>query len=193
MPFNICTNKANLMLTPLNKANKLIGWWSFDDRFALDHSGNGLDPDQTPEVGPSYCKKINKLIVVKGYSAAFDGNSTLTINNHQSFSETSDLSITFWVYLLEDSTGNWRTLLNKGDTVEELTPTIMLWPKERRLHVRVSTEKFWNEGLESKGVLNMKQWVHIAVVISGQMIQLYINGNLDGQTILKGKVKVNLN
>jgi hypothetical protein len=114
----------------------------------------------------------------------------LAINNHKNFVETSDLSLTFWVYLLEDSTGNWRTLLNKGETIEELTPTIMLWPKERRLHVRVSTEKFWNEGLESKGTLNLKQWVHLSVVLSGQMIQLYINGNLDSQTILKGKVKV---
>jgi hypothetical protein len=100
------------------------------------------------------------------------------------------LSITFWVYLLEDSTGNWRTLLNKGENVEELTPTIMLWPRERRLHVRVSTEKFWNEGLESKGVLNLKQWVHIAVVVSRQTIQLYINGSLDNQMFLQGRVKV---
>jgi hypothetical protein len=132
------------------------------------------------------------IAVVKGYSAAFNGSNMMTINNHQNFIETSDLSLTFWVYLLEDSNGNWRTLINKGETIEELTPTIMLWPNDRRLHVRVSTEKFWNEGLESKGVLNLKQWVHLGVVISGQMIQLYINGNLDSQTILKGKVKVSL-
>lgn len=115
----------------------------------------------------------------------------MTVDNHQDFIETSDISITFWVYLLEDSTGNWRTLIHKGDSVEELTPTIMLWPKERRLHIRVGTEIFWNEGLESKALINMKQWVHIAVVISGQMIQLFINGNLDTQAILKGKVRMN--
>ncbi len=105
--------------------------------------------------------------------------------------ETSNLSITFWVYLLEDSTGDWRVLMHKGNSVEQLTPTIMLWPKERRLHVRVSTEEFWNEGLESKGLVMMKQWVHISVIISGQMLQLYINGNLDNQLILKGKVIMN--
>ena len=114
----------------------------------------------------------------------------MTIDNHESFIETSDLTVTFWIYLLEDSTGNWRTILSKGNSVEEITPTIMLWPKERRLHVRVSTENFWNEGIESRGIINMKQWVHLSVVISGQMIQLYINGNLDSEIILKGKVKV---
>jgi hypothetical protein len=115
----------------------------------------------------------------------------MTINNHQSYLETSDLSITFWVYLLEDSTGDWRVILHKGEGIQDLTPTIMFWPKERRLHVRVSTEVFWNEGLESKGIVNMRQWVFISVVISGQMLQLYINGSLDNQVILKGKVKMN--
>jgi hypothetical protein len=55
MPFNICGNKGSLILTPLNKAKNLIGWWSFDDMLAIDHSGNGLDADEVPEVGPSYC------------------------------------------------------------------------------------------------------------------------------------------
>lgn len=115
----------------------------------------------------------------------------MTIDNHLDFLETSDISISMWVYLLEDSTGNWRTILHKGENIQDLTPTIMLWPKERRLHIRIGTEIFWNEGLESKALLSMKQWVHLAVVISGQMIQLYINGNLDNQVILKGKVKMN--
>ena len=67
----------------------------------------------------------------------------------------------------------------------------MLWPKERRLHVRASTSMFWNEGLESKGIINIKIWTHISVIISGQMMQLYINGALDNQIILKGQVKMN--
>jgi hypothetical protein len=115
----------------------------------------------------------------------------MTIDNHPAFIEASDLTITFWIYLLEDSTGNWRTILQKGDSEDEITPTIMFWPKQRKLHVRVSTEVLWNEGLESKAIINMKQWTHVTVVISGQIIQLYINGNLDNQIILKGKVKVN--
>lgn len=131
------------------------------------------------------------ITVVKGYSAVFNGTNMMTVDNHQSFIETSDLSITFWVYLLEDSTGTWRTLLHKGETIQELTPTIMLWPKERRLHVRVGTEVFWNEGLESKSLINLRQWVFVSVVISGQMVQIYVNGNLDNQVILKGKVKMN--
>lgn len=115
----------------------------------------------------------------------------MTVPNHRNFVETSDITISFWIYLLEDSTGNWRTIINKGSDIKELTPTIMLWPRDRRLHIRAGTEIFWNEGLESRGIINLKFWTHVAVVMSGQMIQLYLNGSLDSQTILKGKIKMN--
>ena len=45
------------MLSPLNKHKKLSGWWSFDDRFAHDSSGNNLDGNPVPEAGPSSCKR----------------------------------------------------------------------------------------------------------------------------------------
>lgn len=170
-------------MSPLNKHKKLLGWWSFDDISHHDASGHNLDGKGEFDVGPS--------AIVKGYSAHFNGSQMMTVDNHPDYSTASDLTITFWVYLLEDSTGNWRTLLQKGDSIQEMTPTIMLWPKERRLHIRASTEMFWNEGLESKALINLRQWTYITVVISGQMMQLYINGSLDSQMILKGKVKMN--
>jgi len=45
------------MLTTINKNKNLIGWWSFDDKYAYDHSGNGLVGEPVPEVGPPSCKK----------------------------------------------------------------------------------------------------------------------------------------
>lgn len=56
----------------------------------------------------------------------------MKINNNANFLESNSLTIMFWIYLLEDSTGTWRTILNKGNGIQELSPTIMLWPKERR-------------------------------------------------------------
>ncbi len=44
------------MMSPLNNHKKLVGWWSFDDKFAHDYSGNNLDGVPIPEVGPSSCK-----------------------------------------------------------------------------------------------------------------------------------------
>ena len=59
-----------------------------------------------------------------------------------------------------------------------------------RLHIRVGTEIFWNEGIESMAIINLKQWIHISIILSGQTIQLFVNGNLDNQAILKGKITV---
>lgn len=36
----------------------------------------------------------------------------------------------------------------------------------------------------------MKQWIHLAIILSGQTVQLFVNGNLDNQAILKGKITV---
>lgn len=56
----------------------------------------------------------------------------MVIQNHHKLVEASEMTIIFWIYLLEDSTGNWRTLLHKGNSIQQLSPTVMLWPKERR-------------------------------------------------------------
>ena len=100
------------------------------------------------------------------------------------------MTISFWIFLLKDSTGSWRTILHKGNSARDLTPTIMLWPKERRLHVRLSTDQNPNEGLDSKSIIPMRRWTHITVSFSLQLLHLYVNGILDNQVILKGSVLV---
>ncbi|MCQ2818553.1 MAG: LamG domain-containing protein [archaeon] len=183
IPDTLCAFNKGLIISSLNKDPSLLVHYTFDEIIPKDSSGNSNDPIGEIGVGPS--------AMVKGNSAYFNGTQMLTIPHKENFEQKGDLSVSFWIYLLEDSTGNWRTILQKGENIQELTPTIMLWPNERRLHVRAGSESVWNDGLESKGLLNLRQWTHIALVISGQMMQLFINGNLDSQTILKGKVLFN--
>jgi len=60
----------------------------------------------TPKVGPESGGK--------GYSAFFDGNDAAVIKHSELF-ETKEMTISFWIYLLKDSVGGWRTILHKGE------------------------------------------------------------------------------
>lgn len=55
LPLVLCSSKGRSMMTTYNKQKNLIGWWSFDDKYAHDSSGNNLDGSPIPPVGPSYC------------------------------------------------------------------------------------------------------------------------------------------
>jgi hypothetical protein len=112
---------------------------------------------------------------------------------HTAAFESEDISIAFWIFPIKESLGGWLTLLHKGNEAQDLTPTIMMWPRQRKLHVRASTEVFWNEGLDSKSTLQLRRWSQVTAIFSKQLIQLFINGVLDNQAILKGSIKVIIN
>lgn len=185
VPFTVCVNSH--VLANLNKPKPLIGWWTFDDKFGHDYSVNTNHMITVPPPGLSMCKFY---IDGQGASLSFDGTSFGLIP-HSSAYEVREITIAMWIFLTQDSTGDWRTILHKGNTSQDLTPTVLLWPKERRLHVRASTQFNWNEGLDSLSVINLRRWSHIAVIGSGQLMQLYVNGILDSQVILRGGIKFN--
>jgi len=190
----VCVANGIKVFARDNNPKELIGHWKFDDKYSLDYSGTSNHMTPPPEVGPqsgSSNKLPQNLIFSggKGYSAFFDGFTYSNIS-HNKIYESEDMTIAFWVFLLKDSTGSWRTILHKGNTTRDLTPTVMLWPKERRLHIRLSTDQNPNEGLDSKSVIPMRRWTHIAVSFSLQLLHLYVNGILDNQVILKGSVMV---
>jgi len=171
----------------VNNPPDLVGWWTFDDKFGHDYSPYTNTIENLPPAGPAFCKLYSDG---RGASLYFNGESQATVP-HISYYYTSEFTICFWVYLIEDSTGSWRVLLHKGNSEYEMTPSVMLWPKERRLHVRASTEYYWNEGLDSVSLVNIRRWTHLAVVGSGQLMQLYVNAYLDSQAILKAPIKQN--
>ena len=71
----------------------------------------------------------------------------------------------------EDYTGcegylSYRTLLRKAATVQDMTPSLMLLPNDRRLHVRLSTTGTTSStatvGFDSTAVIPLRRWTHVA-------------------------------
>ena len=100
---------------------------TFDDRAGHDYSGhdNHLASPHTP--GPAQFGQ--------GNSAFLDGNTGLKIKSGNAFGSRAT-TIAFWIFLLEDSKGAWRSIVSRGGGPNDHTPEIMLWPKERRVHAR---------------------------------------------------------
>lgn len=137
--------------------------------------------------------KISNFSGGKGYAAYFNGTD-MSIIKHIPAYESREFTVTFWIFLLPGNMEGIRTILHKGSRPQEMTPTIQLWPKDdTRLHVRTSTDELSNDGLDSNSYLPMRKWTHVTVSYSNELLQLYIDGLLDSQTILHGHIKVWLN
>jgi len=179
---SVCINSKQEVIGKDNKPENLVGFWTFDDMFASDTSGLRNFANPPPSVGPAAGGR--------GYSAFFNGTETSIIEHIPAY-ESAEFTVSFAVFLLPSSIDGWKSLVYKGNSSHEMTPAIMLWPRDTRLHVRVSTEKLQNEGLDSVGAIPLKKWTQITITYSGQLLQLYINGMLDSQVILQGNIIIN--
>ncbi|KAE8986182.1 hypothetical protein PR001_g22666 [Phytophthora rubi] len=75
---------------------------------------------------------------------------------------TVSWSLSFWVFLTEDSTGSFRTLFFNGDgRNEQRTPSAWWMPDERRLVLRVSTNSSADVGFDSGEELPLNRWIHM--------------------------------
>lgn len=164
--------------------------------FASDSSGLKNFANPPPSVGPAAGRFefVDQAYQLggRGYSAYFNGTETSIIEHIQAY-EAAEFTVSFSVFLLPSTIDGWKSLIYKGNSAQEMTPAIMLWPKDTRLHVRVSTEKLQNEGLDSIGAIPLKKWTQITITYSGKLLQLYINGLLDSQVILQGNIIVKEN
>ncbi|GMF14112.1 unnamed protein product [Phytophthora lilii] len=71
-------------------------------------------------------------------------------------------SLSFWVFLTEDSTDSFRTLFFNGDGErQQRTPSAWWMPHQRRLVLRVSTNTSSDIGLDSSEELPLNKWVHM--------------------------------
>lgn len=177
---SICINGGGKVLAPLAAPRGLVGHWTFDDALDLDHSGMGNHAKQPVPHGPG--------LHGMGTSAKFDGTNYLEIP-HSEHLDAQDFCVTFWLYLLGDSTGEWRSIVHKGSRDQERTPTFFLEPQSRGLEFFVSTtdtSQPAGERLWSNTFIPLQRWTHVAGCAEGRNLRLYINGLLDAENTTIG-------
>ena len=172
----VCASGGLKILVPDAAQHGLIAHYTFDDNRAADSSGHGNHAKVVPNAGPGHG--------ATGAGAWFDGVKSMEVP-HIPTMESPDLTVSFWLYLLEDSTNSYRTLVRKAKSVTDMTPAIMLLPNDRRLHIRLSTTASAQSasqvvGFDSTALIPLRRWTHVAYVLKGgAALSLYVNGVKD--------------
>ncbi|MEO1620018.1 MAG: LamG-like jellyroll fold domain-containing protein, partial [Cyanobacteria bacterium J06632_3] len=169
----------------------LVAHWSFDevDANRAQDSINSLN---------ARLFNMEATDVVQGMVGSalrFDGaNEKFVVEEASSLhlgEDNADFSIAFWLRLEEDATGNWRTVMDKGDVWGEHTFSTSLHDDSNRLFYGVSTTESQSEGGHSQRELAVNQWTHVSYTKSGNQLSLYLDGQLDSSVTLQGEVNIN--
>ena len=121
-----------------------------------------------------------------------DARTVVTVEPHMLPDVKDQCSLTFWFFCERDNAGTKRTdsIVVKGNGANERAPAIWMWADSNTLSALVQNAggEYWGDGVKrSKSALSQGAWYHIAEVIDGQKVMLYINGVLDTQAALPGK------
>ncbi len=180
----ICVEGGKKVITADAAPKSLLAHFTFDDSHGLDTSGSHNHAVHAPSFGPG--------VGGHGHAARFVGTDYTEIRHQSSYAESgSAFTIEMWLYLRQDSTGDWRTVVHKGGRDEERTPTLFLEPLTRGLEFFVSTtdaNQPMGERLWSNSFVPMHRWTHVAAVAEGHSLRLYLNGLLDSENVTVGTI-----
>jgi hypothetical protein len=167
----------------LDLARGLVGHWTFDEgEGAIARDVSGRDNHGTV-MGDA---KWNKGII--GGALEFDGTDDfVSIPNESQFDITGSITVSAWIRV-ESFTKSWQAIVTKGDRA---------W----RLHRANTTKSVGfacsdlsqeNAGdLLGNRVVVDGQWHHVAGVLHGTRMSIYVDGALDAWAVSSPNISVN--
>ncbi|NNE35434.1 MAG: LamG domain-containing protein [Rhodothermales bacterium] len=168
-----------------NEDNGLSGYWSFNDEFTVDNSGNGND-------AISHGAQVDGGVI--GSAANLMGSGYIEIPDNGSF-ESYDRSFSIWI---NKSTASIRSgfeaIAWKGpEAGADVAFSLSLVNTEPPFKVALSAGDGASATthVESDSLIMPGSWYHILAVVSPLDVTLYINGDVAGRTVNNGGVARN--
>lgn len=145
-----------------------------------------------------YFQKSSKL--TSGLSKGTE-EQTIQASSLANSSQSSNYSYSLWFYVSDWNYrfGQSKTILSRNDQNDEPCPSIALGSMKNNLEISVacyptsSTDEDSTSVIHKCNVYNIpiQKWVHLAISLNGQNLDVYIDGKLSKTCVLEGVAKVN--
>ncbi len=158
-------------------SNGLVSYWGMNEgsdyRLYDPVSGNNGTAQNSPIWESGANCKFGKCLLFNGT------NQYVSVEDSSNLRITGDLTISFWMYKSSEAT-DWQRLVGKGNSTLR---NYGVW-EESGAGKRILFQQYDSSGIAiinlfSNSTIEVGQWYHIAVTISGNTGSIYINGNLD--------------
>lgn len=176
-------------------ASRLAAHWSFpavgrqDVIHVDDLSGNDncLKVSEAASFEPLTASLTALSLHRAGLRAAAPPSPSLSVG-----ARNRNFTVCAFICVREQPNGLWRSIVHKGRTDQERTLSMWLRFDSNRVHARISTDYYWNEGIEASAAeLEINRWTHLAYVKNDTKLMLYLDGELDSIAVLRGESVTN--
>ncbi len=164
---------------------RLVAWWKLDestDGVAIDWSGNGNDGNLVGDT--------SQTSGIIGGAFQFDGDGDyVDIGSSPALNITNQITVSAWIRVdIFDS--NYQAIVTKGDSAWRLQRD------EGNSNLEFACSGVDVPGAEWSGIfgstdVNEGQWHHAAGVYDGNMMYLYVDGELDASSKACGTIRIN--
>lgn len=159
----------------------IVGEWRFEDNLN-DISGNNNHGTYKPSGSPNYVEGVTA-----GTKALnFDGSHYVDCGNDKSLNITDEITIEAWVK--SNNISAYQHIVDKGGAGPSAYQISFYQSKP---YGWIRTEDGVRHNYQGNTVLKSNTWYHFVLTYDGHHYRYYINGYLDFETSLSGKISTN--
>ena len=120
--------------------------------------------------------------------------NSITLYRSDNSESGAEFTYSFWFVIenMEYRYGDWKHMFHKGNKTADpnKAPGVFISPKTNTIRIFMNTLQNINEYVDIEDI-PIKKWVHMAIVLRGKYLDVYVNGYLRKRHELSGVPKQN--